>query len=431
MTPVFTNNTVHSAASSAADVTHAAASGSAPDSALSHFVDRIRDASATGQALCIQGGGSKHWYGQAPRGDLLDTRAYSGIIDYDPTELVMTARCGTPLSEIVAALTDQGQMLPFEPPSFTDKATIGGVVAAGLAGPRRAYTGSVRDFLLGSVLLTGRAERLTFGGQVMKNVAGYDVSRLLAGSMGCLGLLLDLSIKVLPLPRAELSLQFAFSRKEALEKLNTWAGLPYPISGSCWEDDRLTIRLSGAEVAIGATRRKLGGELLDSTRAELVWRNLREQTHPFFNQGGNVWRLSVPDTAPEFSVESASELIEWGGAQRWFALPAAETEAEANSQADTMRTMASRLGGHATLFRRAENSRIFNHKPLGVFHPLTPPLLAIHRRLQQVFDPAGIFNPGRMYPELDIQLNSEGHPELNSRLSTTEAHVTPPSKMNA
>jgi glycolate oxidase FAD binding subunit len=404
---------------STATQTAGSASNSASNAAaLADFIERIDYATAHHQPLCLQGGGSKQWYGEAPKGDILDTRTYTGIIDYDPTELVITARCGTPLSVIVAALAEQGQMLPFEPPSFTNQATIGGVVAAGLAGPRRAYTGAVRDFLLGTVLLSGRAERLVFGGQVMKNVAGYDVSRLLAGSMGCLGLLLEMSVKVLPLPRSEISLLFSYSRQEALTHLNQWAGLPYPISASCWEDGHLILRLSGSEAAIKSTRHQLGGELLSPVQASEYWSSLREQTHPFFNQDGTLWRLSVPDTTPAFSLsslDSDNELIEWGGAQRWFRLPEANhPQQQTQPNSETIRALATRMGGHATLFRCRNNTLSEVNKPTGIFHPLTPPLLAIHRRLKQTFDPAGIFNPGRMYLELDGETVAEHTSKVNA-----------------
>ena len=357
---------------------------------LTHFIERIHTATAEKRPLCIQGGGSKRWYGQAPQGDTLTTRNFTGIVDYDPTELVITARCGTPLSEIEAVLAEQGQMLAFEPPSFGSSATVGGMVAAGLAGPRRAYAGAVRDFLLGVVMLNGRAERLVFGGQVMKNVAGYDVSRLMAGSMGSLGLLLELSIKVLPVPRKELSLRFELSREQALATVNKWAGLPYPISATSWENGHLYLRLSGSEAATIATRKQLGGELLPEADAAAYWRSLREQTHAFFGKDDALWRLSLPSTADSPNL-GGKELIEWGGSQRWLKLP----EEQAQAGAGTIRAAASAIGGHASLFRGAS-------KQVGVFHPLTPPVLAIHRRLKQAFDPAGIFNPGRLYAEDSI-----------------------------
>jgi glycolate oxidase FAD binding subunit len=223
------------------------------------FRERILNASQNHLPLQIEGGGSKRWYGQAPQGEVLDTRAYSGILAYEPTELVLTARCGTPLAEIEALLSENNQMLAFEPPKFSATATIGGMLATGLSGPRRPYVGAARDFILGATLMDGRGQVLEFGGQVMKNVAGYDVSRLLTGSMGTLGLVLNISVKVLPRPFAETTLVFALSEADAIQKMNEWAGQALPLSGSCWHVGRLMLRLSGAEAAVRAAKQRLGG----------------------------------------------------------------------------------------------------------------------------------------------------------------------------
>ena len=270
---------------------------------LEGFQDQVRRAAADKRALRIRGGGTKDWYGQQPEGEILDTRAYSGIVDYEPTELVITARCGTPLAEIEALLAERKQMLAFEPPHFAHLgdggATIGGTVAAGLSGPRRANSGALRDFVLGTRLLDGKGEVLTFGGQVMKNVAGYDVSRLLAGSLGTLGLLLEVSVKVLPLAYREATLRFSMNEADAIRKLNEWGGQPLPISGSCWIDGVLALRLSGAQAAVDAALRSLGGahggELMPDCAN--FWADLREQRHAFFDGGAPLWRLSVPSTA--------------------------------------------------------------------------------------------------------------------------------------
>lgn len=347
------------------------------------WADRIQTATANKTPLRIQGGGTKNWYGQALQGNVLDTRSYAGIIDYDSSELVITARCGTSLAEINSALAEKQQMLAFEPPSFGMPATIGGVVAAGLAGPRRAYAGGVRDFVLGAVMLNGQGERLVFGGQVMKNVAGYDVSRLLVGSMGCLGLILEVSLKVLPKPRSEISLAFEMSQESALKIVNDWASKPLPISASSWENQRLTIRLSGSEAATQAARAQLGGELLSHANAHQHWLNICEQTHPFF-QHQTLWRLSLPSTTPALDF-GGSQFIEWRGAQRWLINP--------THVASQIRQQVSTLGGHATLFKGGD-------KNLGVFQPLPTSLMTIHRRLKAAFDPSGIFNPGRLYAEL-------------------------------
>lgn len=348
------------------------------------FMDRIRSAAANKTALCIQGGGTKNWYGQTPRGEILDTARHTGIIDYDPTELVMTARSGTLLSELQSTLAEQGQMLAFEPPAFGAQATIGGVIAAGLSGPRRASAGSVRDFVLGAVLINGRAERLVFGGQVMKNVAGYDVSRLLCGSMGLLGLLTDISIKVLPVPRSEITLGFDMGQESALATMNSWAGKPLPVSATSWNNGQLMVRLSGSEAATHAAQLQLGGTAVNPAEAAQHWASLREQTHAFFTDQPVLWRLSLPATTPVLDL-GGHQLIEWGGAQRWLTGPA--------SAAIQLRQTVQEAGGHATLFKSPDKSAT-------VFQALPAPLLKIHQRLKAEFDPAGIFNPGRLYPEL-------------------------------
>jgi glycolate oxidase FAD binding subunit len=347
------------------------------------FSVRIRAAAAASSPLRIRGGGTKDWYGQALEGDVLDTRAYTGIVSYEPTELVVTARCGTPLEEIEALLAQHNQMLAFEPPRFGPGSTIGGVVASALSGPRRASAGAARDFVLGAVLMDGRGEALRFGGQVMKNVAGYDVSRLLAGSLGTLGLIMEVSLKVLPVPLREASLRFEMSEIDALRHLNEWAGQPLPISASCWHRGVLSLRLSGAEAAVVAAQRKLGGAALDDGADEGAgfWASLRDQTHPYFS-GGSLWRMSVPSAASAIILRG-EQLIEWGGAQRWLKVDDA-------AQADSIRRTVSAAGGHAALFRGPDKSA-------GAFHPLAPAVMKIHQRLKDSFDPAGIFNPGRMY----------------------------------
>jgi glycolate oxidase FAD binding subunit len=351
------------------------------DQSLQLFRERIIDAVANRTALRLRGGGTKDWYGQQSIGEVLDTRAYRGIVAYDPTELVITARCGTSLAEIERVLAEQNQMLAFEPPHFGADATIGGAVASGLSGPRRSAVGAVRDFVLGAVLMDGKGEILHFGGQVMKNVAGYDVSRLLAGSLGTLGLILEVSLKVLPKPVAQSTRCFELNQSEAIQRLNEWGGQPLPISASAWTDGILSVRLSGAQAAVGSAEKKIGGTTL--AHADAYWQSMREQTHGYFENGdASLWRLSVPSVTPEVSL-SGKQLIEWGGAQRWL-----RTDADVS----TIRAAAEKAGGHATLFRGGD-------KNVGVFHPLAPAVAAIHRNLKASFDPAGIFNPGRMYPD--------------------------------
>jgi glycolate oxidase FAD binding subunit len=349
---------------------------------LEKLQEQIREAASRRAPLRIRGGGSKDFYGNAARGDLLDTRGCRGVVAYEPTELVLTVRCGTPLAEIQELLDQNSQMLAFEPPHFGAGATIGGCVAAGLSGPRRASAGAVRDFVLGATILDGRAQRLAFGGQVMKNVAGYDVSRLLTGSLGTLGLILEVSIKVLPRPVSELTLALELPQAKALESLNRWAGQPLPISASAWRDGALEVRLSGARGAVQAAADKLGGERVEPSAASRFWTGIREHSDPFFAGEAPLWRLSLPPRAPQIELPGA-QLIEWGGALRWLT---------SSADAATVRAAAAAAGGHATLFRASD-------KPVAAFAPLPPVLARLHRELKAAFDPAGILNPGRLYPE--------------------------------
>ena len=349
-------------------------------SALEPMQEQVRAAVAAQTPLRIRGGGSKDFYGNEPRGELLDTRAYSGIVSYEPSELVLTARCGMPLAAIESALAERRQCLPFEPPHF-GAATWGGCIASGLSGPRRASAGALRDFVLGVKLIDGKGRVVQFGGQVMKNVAGYDVSRLVAGSLGTLGVIAEASLKVLPRPQSELTLELDAPQARALEWMNKWAAQPLAISASAWHDGRLWARLSGAPVAVQAAREAIGGsEIADGAG---FWRAIREHTHPFFASEAPLWRIAVPSVTPPLELPG-SPLIEWGGGLRWLctAAPAAQ-----------LRELARRAGGHATLFRAADKSA-------GAFAPLEPVLLRLHRALKNAFDPAGIFNPGRLYAEL-------------------------------
>ncbi len=356
------------------------------DTALHHITERVRAAAADGTPLRIRGGGSKDFYGQSLQGELLDTRPLAGIVSYEPSELVVTVRAGTPLAEVEEVLSERGQYLPFEPPHYAQggaMATVGGMVAAGLNGPARASVGAVRDYVLGSTLLNGKGELLTFGGQVMKNVAGYDVSRLLAGSLGTLGLITEVSLKVLPRAVAEATLVFELDEAQALAQLNRWGAQPLPVNASCWHAGALMLRLRGAHAAVEAAKKTLGGQPMDDGAATLLWNALREQTAPFFElaEGEALMRLSVPDTAPPLGL--GPTLIEWGGAQRWLKLPLSATAPQA---------VPAGIPGHATLFRGGDKSA-------GVFTPLAAPLDRITRELKKQFDPAGIFNRGRMYPD--------------------------------
>jgi len=310
-------------------------------------------------------------------------RAYAGIIDYEPTELVITARAGTSLESIESAMRARGQMLAFEPPRFDEGGTLGGAVASGLSGPRRPYAGAVRDLVLGVRVLDGVGEHLVFGGRVMKNVAGFDVSRLMTGALGTLGVITEVSLKCLPLPKAEATIAFECSADEAIRRTNEWGGAPLPLSATCYHDGRLHVRLSGAHPAVTAAIGKLGGQAV--AEADAFWVAVRDHRHSFFERaaGGaaTLWRLSVRTTAP-YTDLGGDQLIEWGGGLRWLA-------AGERSDAQKLRAWAATQGGHATLFRAPAKS-------IEPFHPLDDTLAALHRKLKLVFDPHGIFNRGRM-----------------------------------
>jgi len=354
------------------------------DTVVQQLSKTIREAASHDRWLCVRGGGTKDFYGREPHGYKLNTGEYRGIVSYEPTELVITARGGTPLVEVEAALHEKGQMLAFEPPHFGAGATLGGCVAAGLSGPRRPYAGAVRDFVLGVRILDGKGQELKYGGQVMKNVAGYDVSRLMAGSLGTLGVLLEVSLKILPRPTAEATLHLKCSEAEAIAFMNDWAGKPWPISATTFHNGELGVRLSGARVAIEATIKKLGaGSEVDPAQASRFWTEIREHTDPFFAAGGPLWRLSVKPTTPPLGLPGA-QLIEWSGALRWL---------RSDADAKTIHDTATRAGGHATLFRGGDRKH-------GVFQPLAPELMQLHRNLKRAFDPAGILNPGRLYSDL-------------------------------
>lgn len=382
---------------------------------LQHFTDRILQASQTGQPLRLRGGGTKDFLGQSLQGEVLDTTAYSGILSYEPSELVITVRTGTSLAEVEAALAEKGQSFAFEPPHFGAGATIGGMLAAGLSGPARASVGTVRDFVLGARVINGKGEHLTFGGQVMKNVAGYDVSRLLAGSWGQLGLITEVSLKVLPVAPGEATLVCAgVSQAQALKLINQWGGQPLPLNASAWVHDTSAkpaqdfffVRLRGAVAAVDAAIVKMRAEvkalgaqvrILDPVQAADDWKASGEQTLDFFKaptEQDCLWRLSVPQSAPVLDVRvngvPCAPYVEWHGAQRWLWAPAAE--------AARVREAAVKAGGHATLFRTSAASRQTLgdvDKQAGVYTPLNAVQQRIQDELKKQFDPAGIFNPGR------------------------------------
>ncbi|MCL4315361.1 MAG: glycolate oxidase subunit GlcE [Gammaproteobacteria bacterium] len=340
----------------------------------------VHEALAQKTSLQITGGGSKSFYGRQPAGKPLSVANHRGILRDEPGELVITARAGTPLAEIEAALGARQQMLAFEPPHFGPGATLGGTIACGLSGPRRPYAGAARDFVLGARIINGRGEILKFGGEVMKNVSGFDAARLMTGALGTLGILLDVSLKVLPRPQHEITLTQACTAQQALEIMTGLARLPLPLSAACFSADTLYLRLSGSESGVRAAQKKIGGEPLSNQEA--FWLQVREHTHDFFQGKTLLWRLSLPPAAPLLHLPG-QWFIDWGGAQRWLRNPL---------PADVIRATAVKLGGHAMLFRGGEHTG-------SVFHPLPPGLLALHKRLKNVFDPQGIFNPGRLYAE--------------------------------
>lgn len=360
------------------------------DVVIAEWQSRIRAAAASRTPLVLRGGGTKDFYGERPLGDILETTAYSGIVDYDPTELVVTARAGTSLAQVERTLRESGQMLACEPPRFGEAATIGGFVAAGLSGPRRPYAGAVRDIILGIRIVDGNGEDLSFGGRVMKNVAGFDVARLMTGALGTLGLLTEVSLRCLPRPKEETTRVFQCSADEAIRRMNEWGGVPLPITATTYHAGQLAVRLSGAAPAVAAAVAKIGGAALPGNDpGGAFWRSIREHTQPFFldaaQSGMPMWRLSVKSTAPDGDL-GGEQLIEWGGALRWLA---------ANERADPtrIRNWAQTHGGHATLFRATDKSP-------GAFQPLGATLQGLHKRLKAVFDPVGILNRGRLYPDL-------------------------------
>ncbi|VAW86526.1 Glycolate dehydrogenase, FAD-binding subunit GlcE [hydrothermal vent metagenome] len=340
--------------------------------------------------LNIVGGNSKHFLGQAAqeKSHILDTRSHRGIIEYDPRELVLTARTGTPLNEIEAALADNGQMLPFEPPHFSGEATLGGAIACGLSGPRRPYAGAARDLVLGCKLLDGRGEILRFGGQVMKNVAGYDISRLMAGAYGTLGVLLEISIKVLPRPTTSITHCHASTPEEAIRFMSSLLRRALPVDALCYYKGQCYVRLSsGSEQAVLSASKEIPGDVLSDKSH--FWQRLRDHQLSFFQSDTSLWRITCkPATAP-IKIKDTKEsdwLLDWGGAQRWLV---------SNMEPNSIRTAISNTGGYATCFRRNNNS-----EPIDLFQPLSQPMLALHQRLKASFDPQKIFNPGRMYSTL-------------------------------
>jgi len=340
--------------------------------------EQVLDAREHQQPVSIQGNNTKGFLGNSGATPILDTSAHSGILHYEPTELVLTARAGTLLSDITQCLDEHQQMLAFEPPGFGDKATLGGTIACNLSGPRRPYAGAARDFVLGCCIINGQGQVLKFGGEVMKNVAGYDVSRLMTGAMGTLGILLDISIKVVPKPPMELTIRKEVDNEQALQVMSRWRQRPMPVSAACHDGNHLYFRLSGSESALKSAQNKMGGDRVDN--GEDFWERLREHKHAFFDINKPLWRLSLPANTPLFNLDG-KQFIDWGGAQRWLV---------SSMDADKIRALTYKAGGHASLYRRMDSE-------VETFHPLPEAMLPIHQRIKQAFDPDNIFNPGRMY----------------------------------
>lgn len=375
------------------------------DPKIEAFQEQILNAAKNKTPLSIEGGGTKSWYGNANKLSKLNTRTYSGILEYQPEELVITACAGTPLKEIEAALKDKNQVLAFEPPHFGEHATFGGAIAAGLAGPGRISVGNFRDFVLGARILDGKGRDLSFGGQVMKNVAGYDVSRLMPGSMGTLALLLEASVKVLPKPAATATLRCEISQEKALRILNEWAGQPLPLSASCWignpgEDGQLTIRLAGAAAAIKAAT-PLMNSLVNASEvepqsAEVFWNDLREHQLSSFEKltaDQTLYRLALPAACGPLDIPGASNeiILEWHGQQRWIKASGDETTFTAIKQ------LATSHGGHATRFKQGANvNSAFQRFTLLSEQVHSKALEAVQERLRSAFDPAGVFATKRL-----------------------------------
>jgi glycolate oxidase FAD binding subunit len=352
------------------------------------LVERVCAAASARMPLRIVGGDTKRFYGRPVAGDTLALAGHHGVLRYDPAELVITARAGTLLADIEALLARHGQRLPFEPPSFGPMATLGGTVAAGLAGPARIARGPVRDYVLGARLLTGDGRVLKFGGEVMKNVAGYDVSRLLAGSLGVLGALLDVSLKVLPVARGTRTLLRRVDAQGAIGLLGAIVQRGMPVTGSFWSAGELHVRLEGSESGLDEVMPLVEGELMDAQAAAALWYSVREQTHPYFASARPLWRLSLPTiTAGAALIRADRVALEWNGAQAW----------RSGVDRQTIDLITRTAGGHATLFRRGDAD---DDTPGEVFAPLPAPILELHRAVKRVFDPAGILNPGRMYADL-------------------------------
>lgn len=364
---------------------------------MSDFIDdlckRVELAARNNTQLRPVGGGTKNFYGGPLQGEEVDMRQWAGIVEYEPTELVITVKPGTPLAEVEAALAAQKQELAFEPPRISEGGsnggTIGGAIASGLAGPARLSKGGVKDYVLGCTLLDGKGQLLHFGGVVMKNVAGYDVARVIPGSMGTLGIATELSIKVMPVAPAEATLQFEMDVNKAIAQSNEWLSKPLPISATFFENGKLTVRLRGASAAVQAAIKNMGGQEIAPAPAQAFWTSVRDQNHEFFNREGDLWRLAVPPTTVDLAMHGQS-VHEWGSGLRWF-----RADESSTVNAEQIRAIAKRVGGHATLYRTGnEAARVH------AFQQPDAVMLKLQRRLKEQFDPAGVFSINRLSPIL-------------------------------
>lgn len=362
------------------------------------------------QALQLQGHGSKAFYGQPidPALPILSTQEYAGVVAYDPSELVVVARAGTALTDLEAVLAERGQRLAFEPPRFGGRGTVGGMIATGLSGPGRLSAGPCKDYVLGLSIMNGDGALMRFGGTVMKNVAGYDMSRLHTGAMGILGLILEVSLKVLPEPAARCTVQIACPRGKSIEWADQWLSEPLPVSATAWLQDTtgsardamrtsntepglLMVRFAGAVAAVNAAVQRFessyGARRVSDDEADTFWTALRDQSQGFFQVPDDdprrrLWRISVPAQTPDLSLAGAC-LLEWGGALRWLWTDAPASE---------VRSVATSVGGHASLYRGALDDRTRD----GCLPSLSPVLHGLHQRIKTELDPHGLFNPGRL-----------------------------------
>lgn len=362
---------------------------------MSDFLDdlckRVELAARNNTQLRPVGGGTKNFYGGPLQGEEVDMRQWAGIVEYEPTELVITVKPGTPLAEVEEALAAQKQELAFEPPRLGNQhgnaGTIGGAIVSGLAGPARLSRGGVKDYLLGCTLLDGKGQLLQFGGVVMKNVAGYDVSRVIPGSMGTLGIATELSIKVMPVAPAEATIQFELNVNGAIAQSNEWLSKPLPISATFFENGKLTVRLRGASAAVQAALKNMGGQEMATEQAQAFWTQVRDQQHGFFNRDGDLWRIAVPPTTVDLALHGDS-VHEWGSGLRWF-------RADAGTGEEQIRALAKRVGGHATLYRTSNDGA-----RVQAFQQPDAVMLKLQRRLKEQFDPAGVFSINRLSPIL-------------------------------